>query len=105
MLTANVPLKNLIVMNNALVDSLVAREDFQQAFPHLAGLVKPKPVRPGCGRCLKKQKATLAEYREFKNALATMEPQDKVRFKQFMGCKNVRVVHVNAANRVFDRTF
>jgi hypothetical protein len=106
MLATNGPLKNLIVVENSLVDSLVAREDFQKAFPHLARLVQPRPIRPGCGRCKnRKQKATLAEYRNFKNVLATMAPEDKVRFKQFLDCKNVRVVHVNAANRIFDRTF
>ena len=99
------PARNVIVVQNSLVDSLVAREDFQQQFPALARLVKPKPPRRS--RCCTevKQKATLAEYRDFKNALATMAPEVKVRFKLLMGCKQVRVVHVNPANRVFDRTF
>jgi hypothetical protein len=103
--TANGPLRNLVVIENNTIDSLAANVAFQQAFPHLAALIRPKPVKVGCRRCMKKQRATLAEYRAFKNSLAAMQPQDKIRFKQFLDCKNVRVVHVNAANKVIERTF
>lgn len=99
------PLRNLVTIENSTIDSLAGNESFKQAFPYLAALVKPKLVKPGCRRCMKKQRATLAEYREFKNSLAAMQPADKIRFKQFLDCKNVRVVHVNAANKVIDRTF
>jgi hypothetical protein len=106
--TADGPLRNIVVIENHVIDMLAANPAFRGDFPYLAALVQPRPARParpGCRRCLKKQRATLAEYRGFKNALAALQPQDKVRFKQFLDCKQVRVVHVNAANKIIDRTF
>jgi hypothetical protein len=97
-------LRNIITIENSTIDALVVNVAFQREFPFLAGLVQPKKTSR-CGRCRKKQRATLTEYRNFKNAVASMIPQDKIRFKQFMGCKQVRVVHVNPANKVVDRTF
>ena len=105
MIATGIPQRNVIVIENSTIDSLVANAPFRQAFPHLAALIKPKVVRPGCGRCRQKQRATLAEYRQFKNTLATMQPQDKIRLKQLLNCKQIRVVHVNGANRIIDRTF
>jgi hypothetical protein len=93
------------VIENSTIDSLVANPTFQREFPHLTALIRPKPVKVGCRRCMKKQRATLVEYREFKNTLAAMQPGDKIRLKQFLDCKQVRVVHVNAANRVIERIF
>lgn len=100
------PMRNVIVIENSTIDALVVDEAFRREFPGLAGIVRPRPVLRGrCGTCKKRQRATLAEYRMFKNTLAALGPEDKVRFKQFLGCKQVRVVHVNPANRVIDRTF
>jgi hypothetical protein len=105
MTPANGPIRNTIVIENSTIDALVANPTFQREFPYLTALVRPKPVKVGCRRCMKKQRATLAEYREFKNTLAVMAPQDKVRLKQLLDCKQVRVIHVNAANRVIERVF
>ena len=99
-----VPMRNVVTVENTLIDSLVARPDFQQQFPFLARLVKPKQGR-GCGRCPRKQRAVLAEYRAFKNELSALQPADRDRVKQFLNAKEVRVIHVNAANKVTDRTF
>jgi hypothetical protein len=102
----NAPIRNVIVIENSTIDALAGNEAFRREFPGLAGIVRPRPIVVGkCGRCRKRQKATLAEYRAFKNTLAALGPEDKIRFKQFLGCKQVRVVHVNPANRVIDRTF
>jgi len=105
--TANGPMHNLVVVENGVIDRLIANEAFRSAFPYLASLVqsRPAPARPGCRRCLKKQRTALNSYREFKSYLAAMTPQDKIRFKEFLDCKQVRVIHVNAANRILDRTF
>jgi phytoene dehydrogenase-like protein len=105
--TPSGPVHNVVVVENSVIDRLVANEAFRSAFPYLASLaqVRPAPARPGCRRCLKKQRAALTSYRAFKNHLAAMTPQDKARFKQFLDCRQVRVVHVNAANRIMDRTF
>ena len=102
---ADGPLRNMVVIENNTIEALIANPAFREGFPHLARLIKPKVVKPGCGRCRKKQRATLAEYREFKSSLAAMEPQDKVRLKQFLDCKQVRVIHANAANRIVERIF
>jgi hypothetical protein len=104
MSTGTETMRGVVVIENSLIDSLVAREDFRSEFPHLARLVQVKQGR-GCGRCPKKQRTVLAEYRTFKNELAALQPQDKIRFKQFLRARQVRVVHVNAANKVTDRTF
>jgi hypothetical protein len=97
-------LRPLITIENNTVDALAANLAFRQQFPQLAAMVRPKEART-CGRCRKRQRATLAEYRDFKNALAALPPEDKIRFKQFMHCQQVRVIHVNSANRITDRTF
>ena len=103
--TADGPLRNMVVIENNTIDALVTNPTFREGFPHLAGLIKPKTTKPGCGRCRKKQRATLGEYRAFKSALAAMEPQDKIRLKQFLDCKQVRVIHANSANRIVERIF
>jgi hypothetical protein len=97
-------MRTMITIENSTIDGLVNNPTFRQQFPFLAAIVKPKEGR-NCGRCRKRQRATLAEYRDFKNTLATMLPQDKVRLKQFLHCQSVRVIHVNGANKITDRTF
>jgi hypothetical protein len=98
------PAHNLVVIENHLIDSLAANDMFRREFPYLAALVRPKTGQ-GCRRCPKKQRATLAEYRTFKDNLAALQPEEKIRFKQFLNAKQVRVVHVNAANRITNRIF
>ncbi len=105
MSTVNGPLRNLVVIENNTIDALITNPAFKQEFPYLAAMIKPRTTKPGCGRCRKKQRATMAEYREFKSSLAAMTPEDKTRLKQFLSCKQVRVIHVNSANRVVERIF
>ena len=98
------PRRQVLVIENSTIDAMVANEAFRHQFPHLASMVKPKPPT-GCGRCRQRQRATLVEYREFKRTLVAMPPQDKLRFKQFMDCAQVRVVHLNPENRLVDQSF
>jgi hypothetical protein len=99
------PLRNLVVVENSLINVLVRQPTFRKAFPHLAAMVTIKDdgdCRP-CTR--KKQSATLAEYRDFKNGVASLSPRDKIRFKAYLDTNKARVVHVTAANKVIERTF
>jgi len=63
-------------------------------------------ARGGCGTCARKQQERQrTEMAKIKSCLAGMSSQKKADLKQLIGAEKVRIVYVNASNKVVQLTF
>jgi len=86
---------DLLVIDNAVVDALLANPAVREAFPScFAALAQIKPARAGCSSC--QQRAVdghrAAAYQTTRSCLAHLANDKKILLKQLLGARRVRLV-------------
>ena len=88
-------------LSTHLIDMMLQRNDFIQAFPFISQYKKVKVARACCGGRRRQTSAT-PDYNLIKQAFATMSAQDKLKLRQMLDTEVLSITYLvgNSARTV-----
>lgn len=98
-------LTKLLVLEEAVLLSMMGNPNFVQEFPFLAGnegVITAKPS--GCGRCNQKASRRIQAINGIKQAIVSMSVEKKQKLKQMVNAEKVRLL-ISSGGKVTAHTF
>lgn len=96
--------KRMLVIENGLLASMAANQQYLAEFPFLAGLSRHNSSKAGCGSCGGASAARDLAFSSAKAALANVSEEKKRRLKGMLNAETLRVVYMDGNQKVM-RTF